>query len=527
MDHLIHHMLRSSTERAPGKEALVHGSDRLDYAELARRCAGLAGSLRALGLERGDRVGILLDPGVSQTVSILAVSEAGGVFVPINAALFPDQVAHIVADCDMRVLITTSRRGAALAPALHQPTTLTSLIVDDDAEELADHDLAAHRIDDLIPDGAVAPLPDLCIGRDLAALLYTSGSTGSPKGVMVSHAQVMAGASIVSTYLGITSEDRILAVLPFSFDAGLNQLMTAIQRGGTILPLGFTFAREIVAALEAEHITGLAGVPTLWALLTQPRAGLGKADLTDLRYVTNTGGHLGGPVLAELRRQLPSTDVVLMYGLTEAFRSTYLPPDEIDARPGSMGRAIPNTEILVVAPDGTQCRPGEIGELVHRGPTVSLGYWGRPDLTAERLRPHPFRSPTESGHELVCYSGDLVRMDEDGYLYFVGRADSMIKTSGYRVSPTEVEEVAMSSGLLQGAAAVGIPDDILGQSIVLFVLADDDAAVDGAAVTAHCAGHAPPYMVPKQVVVMDELPMTSTGKYDYNALRSVALERTP
>lgn len=470
-------------------------------------------------------MGILLDPGVSQAVSIFAISEAGGTFVPINATLFPAQVAHIVADCGMRALITTSRRAVALDQALHRPTTLEYfLVVDDDPEidRIVGEGVDVHVLDRLTAENESRPLPDRCIDRDLAALLYTSGSTGAPKGVMVSHAQVISGATIVSDYLGVTSEDRILGVLPFSFDAGLNQLMTAIQQGGTICPLGFTFAREIVAALEAERITGLAGVPTLWSLLTQRRAGLAGADVAELRYVTNTGGHLGGPALAELRRLLPSTDVVLMYGLTEAFRSTYLPPDEIDERPGSMGRAIPNTEILVVAPDGTPCGPGEVGELVHRGPTVSLGYWGRPDLTSARLRPHPFRSPAESGDELVCYSGDLVTMDEDGFLYFVGRADSMIKTSGYRVSPTEVEEVAMSTGGLRGAAAVGVPDEVLGQSIVLFVLPGDGDPVDAASVTAHCASNAPAYMVPKRVIVADDLPTTATGKYDYNALRSVA-----
>src|SRR5262249_8340989 len=244
-----------------------------------------------------------------------------------------------------------------------------------------------------------APVPweDVSIEKDLAAILYTSGSTGKPKGVMLSHAQVMAGSSIVSAYLEIAEADRILAILPFSFDAGLNQLMTAFQQGGTLILLTFVFAREIVEMLARERATGLAGVPTLWSLLAQPSSSLRKTPLPDLRYITNTGGAMPQAVLADLRRALPGTRVFLMYGLTEAFRSTHLPREELDRRPTSMGKAIPDTEILVVNEDGKPCKPGEVGELVHRGPTVSLGYWGQPELTARVLRPHPFLPPELGG----------------------------------------------------------------------------------------------------------------------------------
>jgi acyl-CoA ligase (AMP-forming) (exosortase A-associated) len=362
-------------------------------------------------------------------------------------------------------------------------------------------------------------VPDVAISKDLAAILYTSGSTGKPKGVMLSHAQIMAGASIVSTYLGISEADRILAVLPFSFDAGLNQLTTAFQQGGTLVLIKFVFAREVVDALRRERITGLAGVPTFWSLLTQPSSTLDRHQLPDLRYITNTGGAMPQSVLAILRRRLPTTRIFLMYGLTEAFRSTYLPPEELDRRPTSMGKAIPDTEILVVHESGRLCEPGEVGELVHRGPTVSMGYWGRPDLTAEVLRPHPLLPPELGDTERVAYSGDLVKMDEDGFLYFVGRRDNMIKSSGFRISPTEVEEALMQSGLLREAAVIGVPDPVLGQVIKAFVVAREGMAVDADAVRTACATQLPAYMVPRTIEMLDGLPKTTSGKVDYPSLR--------
>jgi len=271
--------------------------------------------------------------------------------------------------------------------------------------------------------------------------------------------------------------------------------------------------------LLKENITGLAGVPTLWSLLAQPNSTLDKQPLTSLRYITNTGGAMPQPVLKILRQHLPATKVFLMYGLTEAFRSTYLPPEELDKRPTSMGKAIPDTEILVLNEHGQLCKPGEPGELVHRGPTVSLGYWNRPEETARALRPNPLLPPEMGDCEKVCYSGDLVKMDEDGFLYFIGRRDTMIKSSGVRISPTEVEEVLFQTGKLRGAAVIGLPDEMLGQVIKAFIVAKDGQTVDAEALLADCAQKMPRYMVPKFVEVLPELPKTSSGKVDYPALR--------
>jgi acyl-CoA ligase (AMP-forming) (exosortase A-associated) len=518
MDYLIHHMLRTSAERFPDKEALVDKERRLAFADTENKVAAIAAGLREAGIRRGDRVGIYLDTSVDQALSIFGVSRAGAVFVPINGLLFPEQVAHIARDCEMSALITTGAKLASLAPVLPEVSSCKWLVVTDEANgDVVSRPI--HGMNELLKAPVSSDWRDWGIGKDLAAILYTSGSTGKPKGVMLSHEQVMAGSSIVSDYLGINSKDRIIGVLPLSFDAGLNQLMTAIQQGAAYVPTTFTFAREIVKTLEREQITGMAGVPTLWSLMSQPSSTLAKTQLPSLRYITNTGGRMPQTILNALRQALRTTRIFLMYGLTEAFRSTYLPPEELDRRPDSMGKAIPNTEILVVNEQGEPCKADEVGELVHRGPTVSMGYWGQPEITAKVLRPHPFL-PAELGDaEKVCYSGDLVKMDEDGFLYFVGRRDNMIKSSGFRISPTEVEEVLFQSGKVSAAAVIGIPDGALGHWIKAFVAPRDGEGLEAETLLAFCAERMPRYMVPKIVEIMDTLPKTPTGKIDYPELR--------
>jgi len=518
MDFLVPHLLRASSLRFPEKEALVHGEERLTYSQVSQQVTSLAWGLCRAGLRRGERVGIYLDPSIAQVVSIFGVSQAGGVFVPINAVLFPEQVAHIGRDCGIATLITTSSKLTTLLPVLGDLHSLRFLIVLSDGEATP-VPLPAYDFDALTHAQAEHVSQDRGIGKDLAAILYTSGSTGKPKGVMLSHDNVMAGATIVSSYLEITSADRILAVLPFSFDAGLNQLTTAFQQGGTLVLINFVFARQIVEMLAKEQITGLAGVPTLWSLLAQPNSTLQKNGPPALRYLTNTGGAMPQSVLRSLRAALPNTRIFLMYGLTEAFRSTYLPPEELDRRPTSMGKAIPDTEILVLNERNELCEPGEVGELVHRGPTVSMGYWGNPEATDSVLKANPLLPPELGDFEKVCYSGDLVKTDEDGFLYYVGRRDTMIKSSGFRISPTEVEEVVFQSGKVRHAAAVGVPDELLGQAVKVFVVPINGEPLDRDALLAFCEDKLPRYMVPKFIEVLDELPKTSSGKVDYVSLR--------
>ena len=518
MDFLLHHMLRNSALRFPGKEALVHGEQRLNYGEVSTRVAGLSSGLRSAGVRRGERVGIYLEAGIAQVLAIFGVSQAGGVFVPINGVLFPDQVAHIARDCGISALITSAAKLASLLPLLARLPSLRFLVVVSDGTEVQAH-LPVHDFDALTAAETDAVGEDWGIEKDLAAILYTSGSTGKPKGVMLSHANIMAGATIVSTYLDLTASDRILAVLPFSFDAGLNQLTTAFQQGCALILINFTFARQIVDILVREQITGLAGVPTVWSLLVQPNSMLQKNPPRALRYITNTGGAMPQSVLKLLRAALPQTRIFLMYGLTEAFRSTYLPPEELDRRPTSIGKAIPDTEILVLNEEGRMCQPGEVGELVHRGPTVSMGYWGNAEATSYVLRPNPLLPPEIGDMERVCYSGDLVKMDDDGFLYYVGRRDTMIKSSGFRISPTEVEEVVFQSGKARHAAAIGVPDELVGQAVKVFVVLQDGESWDKDALIDFCSERMPRYMIPKYIEVMDELPKTNSGKVDYPSLR--------
>jgi acyl-CoA ligase (AMP-forming) (exosortase A-associated) len=354
------------------------------------------------------------------------------------------------------------------------------------------------------------------IVTDVVAILYTSGSTGSPKGVVLSHRNLVAGAKSVAGYLRNNADDSLLAVLPLSFDAGFSQLTTAFHSGARVVLLNHLLPRDVITALRDERITGLTAVPPLYIQLAQ----LQWPSSIDghLRYFANTGGRMPLDTLTKLRAMVPTAKPYLMYGLTEAFRSTYLPPEEVDRRPDSIGRAIPNAEILVLREDGTRCAPNEPGELVHRGALVGLGYWNDPQRTAERYKP----LRCESGltlPEYAVYSGDTVRADEEGYLYFIGRRDEMIKTSGYRVSPTEVEEALYATKLVGEAAAFGVPHPVLGQAIIVVATPPVDRALDGAALLAACREALPAYMVPARIDVRaGPLPRNPNGKIDRKTL---------
>jgi acyl-CoA synthetase (AMP-forming)/AMP-acid ligase II len=340
-------------------------------------------------------------------------------------------------------------------------------------------------------------------------IIYTSGSTGRPKGVMLSHRNIVAGARSVARYLKLGEDDRLLGVLPYSFDYGLNQLTTMMLVGGTVVHQPVTMATEIVGAIERERITGLAAVPPLWSQIVR-LLDASPRPLPSLRRVTNSGGKISPNVLEKMPRVFPGVDVYLMYGLTEAFRSTYLAPEKFARKMGSIGRAVPNAEVYVVKPEGGIAGPGEEGELVHRGPLVSLGYWGKPEVTREKIRPCPALAPL-IGEEPMVWSGDTVRIDAEGDLWFVGRDDAMIKTSGFRLSPDEVEDLVGRSGLVGDVVAFGAEHEELGQAVHLAVSPLPGFELD--ALLRHCRRVMPPYMTPHKVYVWDEtMPRTSSGK---------------
>jgi acyl-CoA ligase (AMP-forming) (exosortase A-associated) len=529
MPYLVHQMLQDSARKSPHQEAFTDSDGRILYAQAAEIAKALGNTLRTLGIKRGDRVGVQLPPTSQLPLSLLGISFADAVFVPIHHGLFPEQVTHILKDSKAAAFICDPGRLHSLEPHQNDLEDLQFALVDDRAgdQELPKlPTIDTYRLRESLTSQSASHATCTSLGKDLAAILYTSGSTGRPKGVMLSHENIIAGAEIVSEYLSIGKSDRILAALPLSFDAGLNQVTTAILKGATTIMISFRFGREIVRTLIDEEITGLAGVPSLWNLLTRPSSGLGKQSLPSLRYITNTGGAMPQGVLSKLRHELPDTDVVLMYGLTEAFRSTYLPPEKIDQKPTSMGKPIPRTDIFIINEQGKICETDEVGELVHDGPTVSMGYWGHPELTAKVLRPHPLQDGTTATSGPVCYSGDLVRKDAEGYFYFVGRRDNQIKSSGFRISPTEVEDAIAKMPSISQSAVVGAPDEVLGQHLVAFIIPTENADLKSSDVMGHCANLLPRHMVPKRVEIVESLPQTSSGKVNYPALRKTLLQHT-
>ncbi len=516
--HLLPHLIRLSAERDPDAPALRDGARALSYGELDSQVEALAHGLLSLGLERAGRVGIYLDKRLETVVASFAASAAGGVFVPVNPILKPEQVGFIVRDCEVRILITSRDRFASLQPVLAQCPSVRHVVLVDAAPDTAPAGWI--RYSDLLD--APAHAAHRVIDTDMVAILYTSGSTGRPKGVVLSHRNMVAGAKSVASYLGNRPSDRLLAALPLSFDAGFSQLTTAFHAGASVTLLNYLMPRDVLKALERDRITGLTAVPPLYIQLAQLE--WPAAIDAELRYFANTGGRMPRETLTLLRQRVPSAQPFLMYGLTEAFRSTYLPPEEVDRRPDSIGKAIPNAEILVLREDGTPCAPDEPGELVHRGALVGLGYWNDAEKTAERYKLLPAGvAGREAGLQLpeyAVFSGDNVRRDAEGFLYFIGRRDEMIKTSGYRVSPTEVEEILYATQLVGECVAFGVDHATLGQAIQVIATPPAGAqALDTAALLAACKARMPAYMIPSGIEAQaGPLPRNPNGKIDRKLL---------
>jgi acyl-CoA ligase (AMP-forming) (exosortase A-associated) len=517
----LHHLLQQTADRCSESPALTFGNITVSYAELWRTTSLAARGLQALGLARDDRVGVYLDKRIETVAAIFGTSAAGGVFVPINHILKAPQVGFILTDCDVRVLVTSRDRLALLRDELKACASLEHVVlVDGHDERPVDGDeYQVHAWSDLVAESSnsVAAPRQPAVDLDMAAIFYTSGSTGKPKGVVLSHRNLIVGAESVSSYLQNTADDVILSALPLSFDAGFSQLTTAFSVGAHVILLNYLLPGDVVKLCAAHKVTGLTCVPPLWLQIAELDW---PTEATEhLRYFANTGGRMPKATLDRLREVFPRAAPYLMYGLTEAFRSTYLDPAQVARRPDSIGKAIPNAEIVVARPDGSRCEPGEEGELVHRGPLVALGYWGDPARTAERFRPAPGEQPDWRAPELAVWSGDTVVADDEGYLYFVGRRDEMIKTSGYRVSPTEVEEVAYDSGLVRDAVALGVDDARLGQRIVLLAT-PANGQLDPSELIAHMRRKLPLYMVPSSVELRSQLPRSPNGKFDRNLLKA-------
>jgi amino acid adenylation domain-containing protein len=508
---MLHDFLRDAARRSPGAPALIAGGSRLTYRELHDDATALARWLRAAGVERGERVLVLSPNTIASAVAFWAVQACGAVVVMTHPGTPAERITWLLDDCGAVALIAGAAQAAAVAAA--GPDSLRTVVVTDPVHERPGGLIEATTFDEALAAGrgghTELPAP---AGEDLAALIYTSGSSGEPKAVMVTHRNMEAAAGAIGTYLGLRADDVVLCLLPLSFDYGLYQLILSARAGArVVLERSFELPGRILSTIARERVTVLPGVPTMFAMLAK-LGPLTRWDRSSVRTITSTGSALGAEQIAWLQDAFPRAQVFSMYGLTECKRCTYLPPDDLQRKPGSVGVAIPGTEIWLVDAEDRVLGPGGTGELVVRGPTVMAGYWRRPHETARRLRPGP-----EPG-EVVLYTGDLCRMDEDGYLYFVSRMDDVIKSRGEKVAPAEVEAVLRALPDVLEAAVVGVPDDVLGTAIKAFVVLDPDTSMDPPALRAACREGLEPFKVPQTIELVDVLPRTVNGKIAKAAL---------
>ncbi len=494
-DGNIAQLLWQTARRRRTCPAVVDHGTTTSYARLLARAAAVATALVAAGIEPGDRIAVWLGGGVDTIAAFFGVAAAGGIAVVLTDTLRLRQVAHILKDCGVALLLTSADVAGAQLPEV----TSRRLLLED------------------IPSMATFE-PVSRLGADPAQVVYTSGSTGAPKGVTVTHANLWAAMQAVTSYLGIGPDDRIAALLPFSFVYGMSQVLCAVGSGATLVVERSPIANDLVGKLRTRQATVIAAVPPLWLQLLDAPA-FRSEPLPSLRIMTNAGGHLPTTAVRGLRVAQPQAHLFLMYGLTEALRCTYLPPAEVDRHPDSIGRAIPGGEVLVLRDDLTPCDADEVGELVYRGPTVALGYWGDSQATANVFRQHPLRPAGVPDAERVVFTGDLVRRDHEGFLYYVGRRDGIIKTLGYRVSPDEVGDVIYASGEVADCVVVAEPDVARGQRIVAYVVLAGGGS--GERLKQHCRTELPRYMQPTRFEARPVLPRLPSGKHDLGAIRAI------
>ena len=493
---MLHDYLLNSARRWPDKEALVCDKQRLTYAELDERSNALAHALVAAGVERGDRVVIFADNTVETVVSFWAALKANAVASIVNPLTKSDKLAYLLNDCRPSALISDQHLEKVFSAPARACRHLKTVIVSG----------APSWEQALAAGDRAAPPARKSIDIDLAAIIYTSGSTGDAKGVMLTHRNMLAACESISAYLELEQDEVILNVLPLAFDYGLYQMIMAFCRGARlVLERSFAFPAQVLKLMAGERVTGFPGVPTIFALLAEFKA-IKDHDLSSIRYVTNTAAALPVKHITMLKQLFPAARIYSMYGLTECKRCTYLPPKDLERKPASVGIAIPNTEMWIVDEHDRRVGPGVVGQLVIRGATVMKGYWEKPQATAQKLRPGPLPG------ELVLYTGDYCRMDDEGYLYFVGRMDDVIKSRGEKVAPKEVELVLMNIPGVKEAAVIGVPDPILGQAVKAFVVLEAGSDLGEKQLQRECQSRLENFMVPKYIVPVPSLPRTDTGK---------------
>lgn len=504
---LLQQLLETTSDRLPEKTALVSGKVRLTWSEIEKQANRLARSLAAAGVKYGDRVVVLMDNSPETVISIFAILKADAVFVVLNPTLKSEKLAYILDNCRATALITHSGKWAMAGGPATSTKSIKTAVIAGAPVEAGSSSLTVLSWNDAVEKGDASIPPRKAIDIDLASLIYTSGTTGNPKGVMLTHRNMVSASTSITTYLENVEDDIILSVLPLSFDYGLYQAVMAAQFGGTlVLEKSFLFPYAVINLMKKEKVTGLPIVPTISAILLQIEK-LKTESFPDLRYLTNTAAALPVSHILGLQEIFQGAAIYSMYGLTECKRVSYLPPSELKTRPGSVGRGMPNEQVYLVDKDDKVISEAGIpGELVVRGANVMKGYWELPEETARMLRPGP--NPWET----VLYTGDLFTMDAEGYLYFVSRKDDIIKSRGEKVSPKEVEVVLYEMPGILEAAVIGVEDEILGEAVKAFVVLNEGSANTEQEIIAWCMKHLEDFMVPKTVEFMDALPKTSSGK---------------
>lgn len=511
---LLHDFLIQAARRTPGKVALVSEGQRWTYAELDRRSDALAHFLRGRGVARGDRVALFLDNTVEAVVGFWGALKADAVVTIFNPQTKGEKLTYLLEDCEPAALLVQAWHEPVFGAVVGNARTLKAIVVAraKDPAALGTRERFVSWEEAVADGGPAGPPTRRAIDLDLAAIVYTSGSTGEPKGVMLSHLNMLTAARSITSYLGNTTDDVILCALPFSFDYGLYQMIMAFAAGGRlVLEKSFAYSAEMLRLMVDEGVTGFPGVPTMFAMIEDLKH-LPSYDFSRVRYVTNTAAALSPRLLFRLREIFPAARVFSMYGLTECKRCTYLPPADLPRKPDSVGIAIPNTELWIVDEHGAKLGPGQVGELVIRGATVMKGYWEKPEATARKLRPGPVPG------EHVLYTGDLCRLDDEGYLYFVGRMDEVIKSRGEKVPPKAVESTLLAIPGVCEAAVIGVPDELLGHAIKAFVVLEPGAVLDARTIQRECKARLESFMVPTHIEVRDALPRTANGKIHKGAL---------
>lgn len=503
---LVQQFLESSASRTPEKIALVHGKERLSYAEIDSGANRIAAALRTNGVRRGDRVGIFMDNCTEAALCIFGVLKADAAFVMINPTTKPDKVEFILTNCTAAALLTQGKRLGVVSQ-IKVPSLRLVISTSLAAPARTDRGVAILGLEEVLSKSSTEAVRSCNIDVDPAAIIYTSGSTGFPKGVALSHLNIITAASAITEYLGNVSDDVIINFLPLSFDYGLYQLLMAFKVGGRlVLEKSFTYPAAVIDTIIREEVTGFPGVPTIFAILLSLKE-IEKKDFGSVRYLTNTAAALPVDHIQRLRRLFPNARLYSMYGLTECKRVTYLPPEDLDRKPASVGKGMPNEEVYLIDENGKKIGPeGGVGELVVRGSNVMMGYWNNPEETARYLKPG--RYPWE--REL--HTGDLFRIDEEGHLYFLARKDDIIKSRGEKVSPKEVENVLHSIPGVLEAAVVGVGDPILGQAVKAFVVLEDGRSLGEQEIKRYCSEHMEDLFVPKYVEFRKSLPKTESGK---------------